>query len=363
MHHRADIEATEPLLREEANTVVNGHTKYGSQIPDRSASWDFPIASWAQATTYGEGKQLLPQAIAHRGFKAEHPENTMSSFIGAVEVGAHAIETDIHLTKDDVVVLSHDPDLKRCFGAKEKIIDCDWEYLSSKRTLREPHVPMPRLQDLLEYVAQPSLEHIWIFLDIKLDNNSDNVMRLIANTMASVHPGDRPWNDRVILGIWAAKYLPLCTKYLPGYPVSHIGFSTVYARQFLKAPNVSFSILQKSLLGFSGARFMRDVRRANRPLYSWTVNDTNLMKWCVQHQLAGVITDDPKRFRKICEEWDDEKEPKARQTIAQWLYTMYVWVLIFFFSRPFRRKFPETVEQYIQKKNIRAKAAETVEEL
>lgn len=31
----------------------------------------------------------------------------MSAFIQAVKVGAHAIETDVHLTKDDVVVLSH----------------------------------------------------------------------------------------------------------------------------------------------------------------------------------------------------------------------------------------------------------------
>jgi glycerophosphoryl diester phosphodiesterase len=31
----------------------------------------------------------------------------MNSFRGAVEVGTHAIETDIHLTKDGVVVLSH----------------------------------------------------------------------------------------------------------------------------------------------------------------------------------------------------------------------------------------------------------------
>jgi glycerophosphoryl diester phosphodiesterase len=49
----------------------------------------------------------LPQAIAHRGYKAAFPENTMASFVGAVEAGAHALETDIHLTADDVVVLSH----------------------------------------------------------------------------------------------------------------------------------------------------------------------------------------------------------------------------------------------------------------
>lgn len=49
----------------------------------------------------------MPQTIAHRGYKAKFPENTMGAFRGAVEVGADAIETDIHLSKDDVVVLSH----------------------------------------------------------------------------------------------------------------------------------------------------------------------------------------------------------------------------------------------------------------
>jgi hypothetical protein len=50
---------------------------------------------------------VFPQTIAHRGYKAEHPENTMRAFQGAVEVGAHALETDIHLSKDGIVVLSH----------------------------------------------------------------------------------------------------------------------------------------------------------------------------------------------------------------------------------------------------------------
>lgn len=49
----------------------------------------------------------LPQIIAHRGYKAAYPENTLAAFRAAVDVGAHALETDIHLSKDKVVVLSH----------------------------------------------------------------------------------------------------------------------------------------------------------------------------------------------------------------------------------------------------------------
>jgi glycerophosphoryl diester phosphodiesterase len=48
-----------------------------------------------------------PQAIAHRGYKAKFPENTMGAMKGAVEVGAEGLETDLHLTRDGVVVLSH----------------------------------------------------------------------------------------------------------------------------------------------------------------------------------------------------------------------------------------------------------------
>jgi glycerophosphoryl diester phosphodiesterase len=49
----------------------------------------------------------LPQNIGHRGYKAAFPENTMAAFHGAVVAGAHALETDLHLSRDGVVVLSH----------------------------------------------------------------------------------------------------------------------------------------------------------------------------------------------------------------------------------------------------------------
>jgi glycerophosphoryl diester phosphodiesterase len=62
-------------------------------------------AKFISAIRNASGRKL-PQAIAHRGYKAAYPENTMGAFKGAVEMGAH-IETDVHLSKDGVVVLSH----------------------------------------------------------------------------------------------------------------------------------------------------------------------------------------------------------------------------------------------------------------
>ncbi|KAL9102291.1 MAG: hypothetical protein Q9163_002536, partial [Psora crenata] len=139
-----------------------------------------------------------------------------------------------------------------------------------------------------------------------LDNDAPTVMRLISETIASVAPPPgKPWNKRILLGCWAVKYLPLCALHLPTFPITHIGFSLPYARRFLAVPNVSFNILQKSLMTpLLGRRFLRDAKAQGRPVYDWTVNEVSMMKWSILHGLDGVITDDPKRYLEVCDEWE-----------------------------------------------------------
>lgn len=57
--------------------------------------------------------------------------------------------------------------MKRCFGVDQKIAACDWAYLSTLQTTREPRQRLPRLRDLLEWLAEPGNEAIWVLLDIK----------------------------------------------------------------------------------------------------------------------------------------------------------------------------------------------------
>lgn len=45
----------------------------------------------------------------HRGARARRPENTLEAFRYAIKQGADALELDVTVTKDDVVVVSHDP--------------------------------------------------------------------------------------------------------------------------------------------------------------------------------------------------------------------------------------------------------------
>ena len=55
----------------------------------------------------------LPRVVAHRGDSINYPENTLPAFLSAVKMNIDVVETDVHLTKDGVLVIWHDPTLER----------------------------------------------------------------------------------------------------------------------------------------------------------------------------------------------------------------------------------------------------------
>ena len=67
--------------------------------------------------------------IAHRGASSEAPENTLPSFLRAIEQGADAIEFDVHVTADDVPVVMHDATVNRTTSGEGAIAAMSWRKL------------------------------------------------------------------------------------------------------------------------------------------------------------------------------------------------------------------------------------------
>ena len=63
------------------------------------------LAASMAATTPARGFDLQ----GHRGARGLAPENTLNAFARALEIGVTTLETDLAVTKDGVLVLSHDP--------------------------------------------------------------------------------------------------------------------------------------------------------------------------------------------------------------------------------------------------------------
>jgi glycerophosphoryl diester phosphodiesterase len=68
--------------------------------------------------------------IAHRGASGHAPENTMAAFRLALEMGARAIELDVHQTLDHELVVAHDDDLKRCGRDRRRLKNLHWDEAS-----------------------------------------------------------------------------------------------------------------------------------------------------------------------------------------------------------------------------------------
>lgn len=177
-------------------------------------------------------------------------------------------------------------------------------------------------------------------------------MRLIASTLADAK-SSKPWPERVLLGCWTVSvktrffqclllifsqvaFLPLCQEYLPSYPIAHIGFNIPYARQFLKEPGVSFNMLQKLMVGPLGDKFLQDTKAENRSMFLWTVNEVTWMKWCIEKEVDGVITDDPKKYLEVCKAYNGEK---IHISIGQWMGIISTYILAAIFGTLFRHRY------------------------
>jgi glycerophosphoryl diester phosphodiesterase len=68
---------------------------------------------------------IHPRIVAHRGFAARYPENTLDAVRAAYALGVRMVEIDVQIAADGVPVLLHDADLQRTAGRPERIFDLD----------------------------------------------------------------------------------------------------------------------------------------------------------------------------------------------------------------------------------------------
>jgi glycerophosphoryl diester phosphodiesterase len=70
----------------------------------------------------------MAKLIAHRGASAEAPENTLASLEKAFSIGVDFVEVDVHLSKDGVPVVIHDPIVTRTTNAVAPRKICEMDF-------------------------------------------------------------------------------------------------------------------------------------------------------------------------------------------------------------------------------------------
>lgn len=93
---------------------------------------------------------LKSNLIAHRGVHIDAPENTIKAFKEAVKQ-KYIIEFDVHLLKDNTVVVFHDDDLSRMTGEKKKLKDCTYEEIKDLKLLKTNNY-IPTFDEVLKII-------------------------------------------------------------------------------------------------------------------------------------------------------------------------------------------------------------------
>jgi glycerophosphoryl diester phosphodiesterase len=84
---------------------------------------------------------VTPLVIAHRGASWDEPENTLTAFQRAIELGADYVEFDVHATRDGRLVVVHDrPRSTRAYPGLEEVLELTAGRIGVMLELKRPYL-------------------------------------------------------------------------------------------------------------------------------------------------------------------------------------------------------------------------------
>jgi glycerophosphoryl diester phosphodiesterase len=120
----------------------------------------------------------VPIITSHAACKGHAPENTLAGVRKALELGADAIEIDIHVTRDGVPVLIHDSTVDRTTDGSGEIASLSLR--QARRLDAGAGERIPTLREVLETVAGRAL----LVLEVKASRIEEEVLAVVRRAKA-----------------------------------------------------------------------------------------------------------------------------------------------------------------------------------
>ncbi|KAI9064831.1 PLC-like phosphodiesterase [Trametes sanguinea] len=236
----------------------------------------------------------MPECWGHRGASATFPENTLASFEAAIRDGAEGIESDVHVSADDVVVMFHDPSVDRVTDGSGLIRERLWHGdsgLEQLRTVKEPKQALATFEETVKLLMRPENQHVKFNVDVKVQNKPARLFALMHKIISAQPDWETALAPRILLGLWHPSFLPHAKAHLPYCRRSYIGQDIAVARKYFWDSCDVFSIKFSTLAMADGVKFRKDCKQAGKRIMAWTVNDPEHMVEAVRWGIDVIITD------------------------------------------------------------------------
>ncbi|KAJ3837832.1 PLC-like phosphodiesterase [Lentinula raphanica] len=239
-------------------------------------------------------ERVLPDCWGHRGASASFPENTLASFEAAIRDGAEGIESDVHVSSDDVVIMFHDPDLSRTTDSTGAIKDRTWygeNGMEHVRTVKEPRQAIPTFSETITLLMKPENQHVKFNVDVKPQNNPRRLFSLMHKIISVQSDWETKLAPRLVLGLWHPSFITAAKETLPYLTRSFIGISPSLARTYFWNHCDCFSMSFAVLATSDGEKFRKECQDAGKKLMVWTVNKPEHMMEAVRWGVDCILTD------------------------------------------------------------------------
>lgn len=248
---------------------------------------------------------VLPavEIVAHRGASFDAPENTLAANKLAWKQNADAVETDIWLTGDGKIIVSHDKNTKRTAGRDALVTELP---LAELRTLdagrwKAPEFAGEKLPLLDEQLAlTPAGKRV--FVEIKDGPHLvPELVRCLERTKST------PRSVTIISFNYEA--LKACRKLLPGYKTQYLmGYRAADPKAApkpgaKKQPTLDEIIAEAKAAGLTGLDLqytwpltpadVKKIRAAGLELHVWTVDDAEVAKRWIALGVDSITTNKP----------------------------------------------------------------------
>lgn len=236
--------------------------------------------------------------FAHRGASSRYPENTMLALREAISLGCDGIELDVHKSKDNMVVVIHDENIKRTFKGRGLIKNYTLDELKKfkcrKRGFEDnEQCLIPTLDEVLQLIMD---KNIYLNIELKTDvihykNIEEDVINLVKKYNLK---------KRVIISSFNHRSLKICKSI-----DSDIQVGALYSREIKRVIDYAKTLQLDAIhpkLSLISKELIDEAHNNGIKVNVYTVNKVNEMKKLINYNVDGIFTDYTDVLKEVKEE-------------------------------------------------------------
>lgn len=227
---------------------------------------------------------------AHRAGPPPAPENTLQALDSTLKTGADYAEIDVQLTRDSIIIVTHDLDLMRKAGSSIRIANTSYKQIQEILAAEHGTNPqIPKTINTLTEFLDATRGRIELLVELKQSGEA-----LTQHVVSEIK--EKEMENEVVLMSMNAEHV---ARIRSAAPKIAVGYVSAYALGNLTQLPVELLALNYRVVN---ENLLSAAKQQNMKVYAWTVNKTSVMAEMIEMGIDGIITDHPKIAVQVREE-------------------------------------------------------------